>query len=372
MALAAIILIGGGRRLLWAWRARKAVSRLSESGVTPEEVEAVADFRRAGVLELLRIFSTSESEPMRTAAGRALARLWKYDELVAEEEQALVRRGYVVTWSARRRYPRSITAAIPIIVTYDVPFLPDDSASVRGADLEWCHRLVGARRAALEEFSPWKAGRGEVNFSIIPDDFPTNGPHRMVLQSRVRTAGLSDTWEIELPHVPYQFEFDPILRLDAILTLTDAVRDEAMARAIRLEAKTAEDTQPPRFVPLGGEWVLRNPPHLAVEIPLPSDVAHKVSIELEGTPGQFPAGSLILSGQGLSQRGGAAPSPEVRRSELGPIEALPEGTIRRPGPLRMRIQLAADPQLGWAYPEIRSVWPGQVETNWVEADVIRR
>ena len=53
MALAAIILIGGGRRLLWAWRARKAVARLSEAGVTPEEIEAVAEFGRSGVWELL-------------------------------------------------------------------------------------------------------------------------------------------------------------------------------------------------------------------------------------------------------------------------------------------------------------------------------
>ena len=118
--------------------------------------------------------------------------------------------------------------------------MPDEGDSVRGADLEWSHRIVGARRAALEEFSAWKAGRGAVDFSVIPDDFPTNGPHRLVLQTKVRTTGLSDTWEIELPHVPFQFDFDPVLRLDAILTLSDAVRDEAMARAIRLESATVD------------------------------------------------------------------------------------------------------------------------------------
>ena len=77
MALAAIILIGGGRRLHWAWRARKAVARLSEPGVTPEEIEAVADSggRASGSC------SGSSAPPSRsrsrTAAGRALARLWK-------------------------------------------------------------------------------------------------------------------------------------------------------------------------------------------------------------------------------------------------------------------------------------------------------
>ncbi len=193
MALAVIVLIGGGRRLMWSWRVRRAVARLQDPAVTPEELEAVADYGRAGAWELLRIFSTAESEPIRQAAGRALARLWRDDQLVAEEEQAVVRRGYAVTWTARRRYPRSLHAAIPIVAAYDVPFLPDEPSHVRGEDLEWSHRVLGARRAALEEFSGWKAGRGDVAFSIVPDDFATNGPHRLVLQTREFAPGVFPT-----------------------------------------------------------------------------------------------------------------------------------------------------------------------------------
>jgi hypothetical protein len=372
MVLALIVLIGGGRRLLWGWRARKAVARLSDPAVTPEDFDAAADFGRAGAWELLRVFSTTESEPMRSAAGRALARLWRNDELVAEEEQALVRRGYAVTWNARRRYPRTLHAAIPIVVAYDVPFLSDDPGSIRSTDLEWSHRVVGARRAALEEFSEWKAGRGAVAFSIVPDDFPTNGPHRLVLQTKVRTAGLSDAWEIELPHVPFQFDFDPVLRLDAIVTLSDSARDEAMSRAIRLEPASMAAAEPARLVTLGGEWVLRNPPWLSVETPLPSDLAHQVSIEFEGMPGRFPAGSLIVSGQGLAQRSAPAPTARFRRFDFGPIAPLPDGVIERPGSRRIRIHLTADPQLGWADPDIRSVWPGEYETEWVDAEIIRQ
>jgi hypothetical protein len=372
MALAVIVLVGGGRRLLWAWRARKAVSRLSDPGVAPQEIEAVAEYGRAGAWELLRIFSTSEAEPTRTAAGRALARLWRDDELVAEEEQAVVRRGFSATWFARRRYPRSLRAPIPVIVTYNVPFLPDEPAYIRGVDLEWSCRIIGARRAALEEFSPWKAGRGEASFAIIPGDFPTDGPHRLVLQARVRTAGLSDAWEIELPHVPFQFDFDPVLRLDAILALTDAVRDEAIARAIRLEPAPIPDSGSPRLVPLGGEWMLRHPPRLAVETPLPSDLAHQVSIEFEGDAGRFSAGTLILSGQGLAHRAASPTTAESRRFDLELVMALADGVIEQPGMRRMRAHLVADPQLGWAHPEIRSVWPGDAETNWVEVEIVRR
>jgi len=92
IALAVALLLGGGRKLLLAWRARKAIARLEEPNVMAEEIEAVAEHGRAGIGELLRIFSTSDSEPRRQAAGRALARLWLLDQLVAEEEKAIVRR----------------------------------------------------------------------------------------------------------------------------------------------------------------------------------------------------------------------------------------------------------------------------------------
>ncbi len=251
IVLAAALLIGGGRKLLLAWRARKAIARLSEPNVTADEIEAVAEHGRAGVGELLRIFSTSDSEPQRQAAGRALARLWLLDQLVAEEEKAIVRRGFHVTWNARRRYPRALRTEIPIVVTYDVPFLQDDGRRVGPANLEWSHRVMGAQRAALEEFSAWTAGNGRVAYSIFPDDFETNGPHRLVLQTRVRTAGLTDSWAIDLPQVPFNFEFDPILRLDAILTLADASRDDSITRAVRLEPAVAEDGEPAQLSTIG-------------------------------------------------------------------------------------------------------------------------
>jgi hypothetical protein len=374
MVLAAVVIIGGGRRLRWALRARKAVARLGEPDVTPEQIEAVAQFGRAGAWELLRIFSSTESEPRRMAAGRALTHLWRDDQLVAEEEQAVLRRGYSVTWRARRRYPRALHVEIPIAVTIEVPFLIDDPRHVGPDHLEWSHRILGARRAAMEEFSPWKAGPGRVDFSIIPDDFPTNGPHRLVLQSRVRPCGLSSSWEIELPHVPFNFEFDPILRLDAILNLPDAVRDEAVARAIRLEPRSVASMsdEPTGHLPLGGEWFLRNPPRLAVTTPLPCDVAHAISIEFDGAPGHFPGRPLIVSGQGLPPLDPVAARTIVQRFDIGPIPPLPDGVIERPGARRMRLRLIADAGLGWADPDVRSVWPGQTETDWVEAEIVRR
>ena len=191
---------------------------------------------------------------------------------------------------------------IPITVTYEVPFLEEGGHRVGPANLEWSHRVLGARRAAIEEFSPWAAGRGRVEFTIFPGDFETNGPHRLVLQTRIRTAGLTDSWEIEPPHVPFNFEFDPILRLDSILTLSDATRDESVERAIRLEPGSAAGARPSTFLSFGDEWTLRNPPRLAVALPLPCDLAHAISIEFDGIAERIPAGRLLLSGQGIVRR----------------------------------------------------------------------
>jgi hypothetical protein len=372
LALAGAALYGGWRKLLVVWRARKAVVRLGEPDVTPAEIDAVAEHGRAGVWELLRIFSSTQSEPHRQAAGAALARLWRLDQLVAEEEQAVVRRGFTVTWHARRRYPRALRAAIPMSVAYEVPFLEDGDRRVGPSNLEWSHRMLGARRAALEEYSLWKAGPGRATFTIVPGDFETNGPHRLALVTRVRTAGLTDSWEIEPPHIPFTFEFDPNLQLDAILTVPDAIRDETTARAIRLESAGADDGKPAIYLALGDEWALRNPPRLAVATPLPCDLAHAISIEIEGAAGTFPGGQLVLSGQGIAPHQATHRAIETRWFELGPIPPLPAGLIERPGTRRMRIRLEADPACGWADPDIRSIWPGRKETDWVDVEIVRR
>ncbi|MHB1560419.1 MAG: hypothetical protein ACYC61_23450 [Isosphaeraceae bacterium] len=374
LVLALILGIGGGRRLRWSLRARRAVARLADPAVTPDEIEATAAFGREGAWELLRIFSTPGSNTSRDAAGRALAQLWKDNQLVAEEEQAVVRRGFAVEWKARRRYPRALHAEIPFRASYGVPFLgdDDDTERIRAADLEWSHRVVGARRATLENASPWSRGGGEVAFSIFPDDFPTNGPHRLVLQSRVRTAGLPDAWELDLPHVPFSFDFDPVLRPDAILTLPDATRDVEIAGAIRLRSAEHDDEAPARLVPMGDDWVLRNPPRLVVETPLVCDLAHAVSIELEGVDGRLAAGRVIVSGQGFPREKAGAPATSEITFELQPIAGPIGGAIERPGTRRIRAILDADPQLGWADPDVRAVWPGSVATDWVEVEIIRR
>jgi len=364
-----IVLIGGGRKLIRGWRARGAIGRLAGDNATAEDVMAAVEFGREGLMDLFRILSSAGSAEVRTAAGQALAVLWARDELIAEEEQAVVRRGFTVTWRARRRYPRALQGVIPIAVSFGVPFLNNDAGGIGPENLEWSHTILGARRAALETPSPWKAGPGRAEFRLIPGDFETNGPHRLILKTRVRTCGLSSSWELDLPQIPLSFEFDPVLSVDSLFTLPDAARSEAIAGAIRLVEQAPDESQPATFRGIGPELALRDPPILAVATPLPCDLAHSLALEIESIPGRYAAGEVILSGQGLrSERS----ETTTRTFRIGPIEEIPREFLDHPGRQRVRVVLTADADRGWADPDIRSIWPEPIVTDWVEVQVVRR
>ncbi len=365
--LAAALIIGGGRKWLQAVRERRAVAALNEPDPSPEEVEGAAEHGRAALIELFRLLGTAEKAEVRDAAGRALATLWARDDLIVEEEKALVRRGFAVSWKARRRYPRGLKVPIPIEASYGVPFLSEESSGVRPSNLVWSHRILGAERAGLEEPSAWIKGPGVASFEVEPSDFPTLGPHRLALAAKVRVVGLTDEWEIELPHLPFSFEFDPILSVDALLTSPDDARAAVFARSIRLEPPEGLESGS-RYLDLNSSLVLRNPPDLVVSLPLPCDLAHRLAIEIEGVPGQFRAGSVVVSGPGNEDSGRL----EARRFPIGPIEGLPPEAIERPGECRIRAILTADPDLGWADPDVRSLWPGTLTTDWATVRVIRR
>ena len=142
-------------------------------------------------------------------------------------------------------------------------------------------------------------------------------------------------------------------------------------RAIRLEPAQAA-AEAATYLSLGEEWTLRNPPRLAVALPLPCDLAHAITVEFEGIADRFSAGCLLVSGQGLARTHAANAGSVVQHFSLGPVAPVPSGVIERPGPRRMRVWLEPAPFRGWADPDIRSIWPGRIETDWVSVEVVRR
>lgn len=388
ITLCTVLVVGLARRWRQARRAQAAVARLEEPGLDAESIEAVAEHGRAGIVELFRILGTAEQPALRTAAGRALASLWARDELVPEEEQAIARRGFEVAWHARRRYPRALERPIPIAVSFGVPFLPSRSSEpedgplasrglepiVHEEDLEWSHRILGAQRAGLEAQSKWHAGNARAEFTIEPRDFVGQGPHRLVLAASVRTRGLTSTWEIPLPQMPMAIEFDPQLTVDALLAPFDAARAERIASALALEpapeakAHAQGEIAASRFLDLTPQIVMRDPPVIALATPLPCDLAHRVELEFEGVAGRFPAGEVVVSGQG------GHTEPPARRVlfPLAPPAGVPPDAFNDAGERAIRVHLVADLHLAWSDPDLRSLWPGEVCSAWQTVRLVRR
>ena len=48
------------------------------------------------------------------------------------------------------------------------------------------------------------------------------------------------------------------------------------------------------------------------------------------------------------------------------------GDIEGVGDRRMRLILAPNPDLGWTDPDVRSIWPGSITTDWASVRVIRK
>jgi hypothetical protein len=183
---------------------------------------------------------------------------------------------------------------------------------------------------------------------------------------------LTESWQIDLPHIPFTFEFDPRLELDSLLAHPDEPRGEAQRRAIRLETGHPAEGAPSKFLPLDEEMMIRNPPCIVITIPLTCDLAHRATLQLEGIAESFRAGHILLGGQGsIRQERAEAESVSVE-FPIGPVQPIPQGLIDRPGPKRMRIVLSPDPDLGWTDPDVRSIWPGHIESNWVEVEIVRR
>ncbi len=361
IVLVLAIVIGGGRKWLEARRAGRLKERLQGPEPSVDEILEASRYGREALPELFSLLDPATDPERRQAAGRALASLWAQDQLVAEEERALVVRGFRVDWRARRRYPRSLAVPIPISVRFGLPFLKKDDEVeekvVSEQQLEWSCRIGGSERASLETFSEWQAGQTEKTFDLNPQDFSGQGPHRLVFQARVRTRLMTSSWELDLPHVPLSIEFDPALEVEALKALPDEETGRRVRESIRL-IEAPEGTEI-RFLPIHRELVIRNPPVLEVD-PRPHDLAHNLTVEFEGIEPNLSAGVLVLT------------ADQTRQTVPIRLEgSLPESALDRPGEYRLRLRLTPDPHQGWADPDVRSVWPETIETEWVSVQIIR-
>ena len=184
--LASVVLIGGGRRLMLASRARRAVDRLGDPDVSADEVLAASGHGRADLMELFRLLTEGrdDDDPPRRRPGPG-------DHLGARRPDprgGTGRRHAGVSTSdggpaaairgrcRRRSRSRSATACRSST---------DPSDGICPDDLEWSHRIAGAERASLEQASPWTAGARPG----LVRDRPRRLPHERAPPARPQGEG---------------------------------------------------------------------------------------------------------------------------------------------------------------------------------------
>ena len=354
----ALLAVGIGRKLMQWYCARNAVVNLEGDRPDLGAIAESAKHGRSGLVELFRLLTSGKDEAVRRAAGHALSILWKQDEMIAEEEKALVTRGFDVVWKARRRYPRALDRPIAIVAEFGVPFLAEEGGGVGPSSLEWSARILGSDRASLEKFGEWSAGSGRIAFEVDPRDLATNGPHRRALHVKARVVGLTSTWELDLPQVPFTFEMDSNLAPEALLGSPDEGRAAIVESALRLEVVATDAGD---FFPLNALFAIRGRILIRVAETLPADLAHHIVVEIEGVAAGIDAGGLVA----LRDR----PAREV---EVKSEEGLVGDALTSPGERRIRLILSPDVHRGWCDPDVRSIWPGRIVTPWVSVGIVRR
>ena len=127
------------------------------------------------------------------------------------------------------------------------------------------------------------------------------------------------------------------------------------------------DPDQPSYSNLNDALALRNPPSIETAAALPCDLAHRIEVEFEGIAQRIDAGSLTLAREdsGPIERG-------ARLHPIGPFDPANVPGDLALGNSRLRVILEPDLELGWGCPEIRSIWPETIVTNWVDCRIVRR
>lgn len=373
LAVVGFLVIGGGRKWLHGRKGRSLADRLAAGTATIDEIRDANTYGRIVVHDLFRVLAEGQTQEHRIAATEALVKLWRADELIPEEEKAIVSRSFSVDWRIRRKYPKGLKGPIEIRARFDLPKLNDDELNLwLWQHLRWSYRVTGTRRASDDTWQSDKDRRGLLRLVIMAEDFPDDGPHRIVLQTKAETQDLTDQWSVELPAQSISFETDEKLSIGALAGMPDSSRAESMLHAVKPQPY---DNPYPSFSVVDDRFAIRNPPVFAIGSRLPADLAHQAILELDGIAGRWSIGEWVVAGRSTSPVSERETVDQASVFRLWPetLDRLGDAaTLERGGNYRARVVLEPRPERGWSDPDIRSVWPEPITTGWFEVEIVRR
>lgn len=373
ISVVAFLMFGGGRKWLKSIHGRRLADKIAHGTANPDEILGSYRYGRVVVQDLFEALTGGASDEIRHSAFEALVRLWQADELIAEEEKAIVTRSFQIKWNHRRKYPVSLNGTFDISATYGLFELKDSELQRWLSDhSRWSYRIQGTRRAVDEQ---WKQNLCDPPFALTEinsRDFPENTVHRIALFVRFRTFNQTSNWEIELPSQPTSFEWDLNLELNALLAPIVESELDVFTNAMNWQPASlpGPGQEGPRLVQISPGFAIHNPPETVISSPLPRDLSHAVFIELQGVTGLIPAGEWLIacrkSSENLFQsyRSGS-------HWDVSPDSYIDDQLIGHAGRFQMRLVLKPIAHRGWANPEIRSVFNSKISFPWVEIEIVR-
>lgn len=372
IAIVAFLVIGGGRKWLKSVHGRRISDKIADGTASPEEIRSSFQFGRIVVADLLQVLTEGKTPEIRNSAFESLVQLWKADELISEEEKAIVTRSVQIEWHQRRKYPRALTGSFQISARLGFPDTADQTVNQwLQSHLQFSRRLTGSRRAAYEVWQAVPHHSADVQAELHAGDFPEDQVHRIALFVKVKTDDLTSSWELELPAFPTSFEWDRHLNLNA---LAGPAIDSEMAtiqNAFNWRTNQISNSQEnPRIVPISDSFAIRNPPDLYVELPMPRDLSHQAFIEIKGCESLIPAGSWIMATRNKIDPS-ANSEIKCQNWSIAPDSIVADDKIGHGGKFELRVVLEPSPERGWSDPEIRSVYPNQIKTAWTEIEIVR-
>lgn len=375
LAVVAFLLIGGGRKWHRSWQGRKLANRIADGLASSDEILLSSRYGRIAVPDLFHLLSSTETEQTKkNAALRALISLWREDELIIEEEKAIIIRSFEVQWKHRRKYPRDMTGSFTIHASFGLPQLIDNElTSWLEKHLQWSSRITGSRRATDQQWKTSDAFRPKIQCDINPEDFPENSVHRIGLYVRLKTRDLSSNWELELPATNSSFEWDEYLQTDALKAPFSDEEANQLNNALQWVPIAGSDqvALTMNHVKISPEFAVANPPLCMVQRPLPRDLAHQIYLEIQGVSRMIPVGEWVVA----LRNSDSVLNPEAEVTcppwEISPEDLLSDSEISRAGNHMIRLILEPVTHRGWANPDVRSVYSGRIEMPWINVELVR-